>query len=281
MALFRALEDTRPASERLFADPYAFQLLPRGLRQVSRLATWRLGRWAVCGLIDRRWPGTRSSGVVRTRLIDDLVSEGLDAGARQLVLLGAGLDCRPYRLVAARHADVFEVDHPATQRAKCSRLGSAALQRAHQVRFVPVDFERDDLADSLLAARYEPRLAAVLLWEGVLSYLTADAVAQTLRAIAGLSCPGSRLVFTYWRRSALEGSVSSTEAEHWMARVRRSGEPFVFGLEPDEVAGYLRPFGFALESNLSTAAAARRYPQAVARREPGSQFYYVASARRR
>ena len=281
MALFRALESARPASERLFADPYAAQACSltdlASASGAGRPASRDGGRYAQRSIV---WPGTRSSGVVRTRLIDDLVDEDLAAGVRQFVLLGAGLDSRPYRLDSARRAEVFEVDHPATQQVKRSRLGTVAQGRAQHVRFVAVDFERHDLGAALLAAGFDTHQATVVLWEGVVSYLTTTAVEHTLATIADLTCSSSRLVFTYWRRSALEGSLRSAEAERWMARVRRSGEPFVFGFEPEEVGSYLRPFGFALEVNISTAEAARRYPQAVVRRESGSWLYYVASATR-
>jgi len=111
MALFRALEGTVPRAARLFDDPYALAMLSGGLRAVARCARLPMLRCAVPWLIDRGWPLTRSSGVVRTRLIDDAVEETLRGGAAQLVLLGAGLDSRPYRLSAASCASVFEVDH--------------------------------------------------------------------------------------------------------------------------------------------------------------------------
>jgi O-methyltransferase involved in polyketide biosynthesis len=52
---------------------------------------------------------------VRTRLLDDAVRNFIDAGGRQLVLLGAGFDCRALRMPELDCAQVFEVDHPATQ----------------------------------------------------------------------------------------------------------------------------------------------------------------------
>jgi hypothetical protein len=60
--------------------------------------------------------------------------------------------------------------------------------------------------------------------------------------------------------------------------VRFSGEPFVFGFEPDNLGGTLRPFGFVLTSDESTEAIARRYCEPLGRREPGSRAYRVATA---
>lgn len=65
----------------------------------------------------RRPPSSRrarTSAIARTRLIDDVVSQALREGVRQLVILGAGFDCRIYRLSGVNSVAAFEVDHPAT-----------------------------------------------------------------------------------------------------------------------------------------------------------------------
>src|ERR1019366_2153848 len=98
MALFRAVESARPAEGRLFSDPLAKSLLPTSLRLVADVARVPVIGRAVPAILDLGWPRTRSSGVVRTRLIDTMVEEALADGAAQLVLLGAGYDSRAYRL---------------------------------------------------------------------------------------------------------------------------------------------------------------------------------------
>ena len=87
-------------------------------------------------------------GRAHAELVDDLVTTALDAGAHQLVLLGAGYDTRGLRLTSAAASSVFEVDHPATQAHKRAALAPAA---AHATTYVPVDFERDDLGAALAA----------------------------------------------------------------------------------------------------------------------------------
>ena len=58
------------------------------------------------------------------------------------------------------------------------------------VRFVAVDFERDDLGRALLASGYDPAVRSLILWEGVTNYLTAAAVDATLEAVHRLASPG-------------------------------------------------------------------------------------------
>jgi methyltransferase (TIGR00027 family) len=278
VALFRALESARRG--RIFDDPYAVRFLPyryRLLVQSARVA-WvgrRLERY-----LAERWPaGPRASAVVRTRLIDDLVSEALAAGARQVVLLGAGYDSRAYRLPSLATVAVYEVDHPATQAAK-HRLIRAQVRpdRRRHVRFVPVDLVRDDLASALGRAGFAAPERTVVVWEGVTNYLTADVVEATLRHLVELTASGSRVIFTYLDRAALDGSGTFSGVEEWHAVVRQQGEPWRFGFDPAQLPRYLAERGMALTLDLSARDAAARYLLPIGRREPTAAFYRIAQA---
>src|ERR1700744_4339294 len=102
MALFRALETVRPAGERLFEDSFAKRFLRRRYRAVVEAARIPAMGGAILAYIDRRWPGSRASGVARTRWIDDEVRTALSDGAEQVVILGAGFDTRAYRMEELR-----------------------------------------------------------------------------------------------------------------------------------------------------------------------------------
>ena len=113
MAMFRASEHAKGAGRRVFTDPLAVALLPGSLRLPARLLAVRPVGEMLTRYIDRQWPGARTSGIARTRLIDDWIEE-LIRQAEQVVLLGAGFDTRAWRLAALDSVKVFEVDHPAT-----------------------------------------------------------------------------------------------------------------------------------------------------------------------
>ncbi|MFF3565065.1 class I SAM-dependent methyltransferase [Streptomyces sp. NPDC002574] len=281
VALFRALESVR-RGPRLFADPYAASSLGPGYRAAVALARYSGLTNVLERRIDRSWPaGPRASAVVRTRLIDDLVRDALDGDVRQLVLLGAGYDSRAFRLEAARTATVFEVDHPATQAAKRALVASwnrNGTGRPHDdIRFVPADLMRQDLGEALRDAglRDEP---AVVVWEGVTNYLDASSVHTTLTALATTTAPGSRIVFTYMDRRALDGTGGFAGVEAWAEGVRAAGEPFTFGFLPDELPGYLGARGLALTLDLSARDAAVRYLEPLGRHEPAAPFYRIAQA---
>jgi methyltransferase (TIGR00027 family) len=279
MALFRAVESARPEEGRLFTDPLASALLPTSLRLVADAARLPLIGRAVPAILDLGWPRTRSSGVVRTRLIDTMVHDALDDGVVQLVLLGAGYDSRAYRLPLAREVTVFEVDHPSTQAAKRARLSAAGTSVDH-VRFVGVDFELDNIADRLAQSGLDEGARSIVVWEGVISYLSEPAVDENVKLLSSICSPGSRLIFTYVDGRALDGSIDFEEARRWKGWVRLNGEPFVFGFHPDQLAIYLGDHGFRLDSDRSTSEVARDYRSELGRVERGSDLYRVAEATR-
>jgi methyltransferase (TIGR00027 family) len=230
--------------------------------------------------IDRRWPaGPRACAVVRTGLIDDLVIDGLAAGLAQVLLLGAGYDSRAYRLAAMATARVFEVDHPATQVIKQRLIGRhVPPDRRGHVRIVPVDLVHDDLRAGLQRAGFTAAAPTVVVWEGVTNYLTAQAVDATLRCLATLTGTGSRIIFTYIDRAALDGTGGFSGVEEWHAVVRDQGEPWTFGFDPTELPGYLAARGLALSLDLSATDAAARYLKPLGRDEPTAPFYHIAQA---
>ncbi|MFB9447922.1 class I SAM-dependent methyltransferase [Dactylosporangium vinaceum] len=270
VALFRALEHSR-RHDRLFADGLATRMLPPGYRAVvaaSRVPA--VHRWIVRYIDTHYAGGPRASAVVRTRLIDDRVEAALAAGATQLVLLGAGFDNRAHRIAAPV---AFEVDHPATQATKRRRAPAGG------VRFVPVDLAVDALAPALQAAGFDAAAPAVVVWEGVTNYLTAEAVDTTLRALAGLLAPGSTLIFTYVDRAALDGTGAFDGVAEWHAAVQRGGEPWTFGFKPAQLRGYLSERGLHLTEDLSTRDAAAVYLRPLGRTdEPTAEFYRIAVA---
>jgi methyltransferase (TIGR00027 family) len=271
MALFRALESSRPADSRLFHDPLAVAFLDRRLRLAAVTARLPMLGRLVPWYIDRRWPGPRPSGVVRTRAIDDAVREALVGGCAQLVILGAGYDTRAYRLPEAAAVETFEVDHPATQTAKRAALERALRTPSPQVHHVPVDFEHDSLASALDAAGLERAVRTCVVWEGVFSYLTVDAIDATLRWVVDACAPGSRLILTYVDAAALR------PADHpapWIAAVDRAGEPFVTGLDPSAAEEFFAARGLQLLADASTPELAERFGLRAASTIPG--LYRVA-----
>jgi methyltransferase (TIGR00027 family) len=212
MALFRALESTRPAYRGLFKDRFAKCFLSPSLRTVAALSRLPGIYNIFAGIIDSRWPGARTSGIARTREIDDLAIEALSRGTKQIVLLGAGFDSRPYRLSGMERATVYEVDHPATSARKQEIIKRALKSVPANVRFVSMDFNKDSLDEKLGEAGFKSSLPAFIIWEGVSNYLSSEAVDSTL-AWCGRAAISGKVVFTYIDKEVLAnpGSFYGTD----------------------------------------------------------------------
>jgi methyltransferase (TIGR00027 family) len=279
MALFRALESSRrPRHERLFEDLLAVEFLRPSLRLAVLVARVPLLGRIVPAFIDCRWPGARSSGVARTRLIDDLLAAALREGVDQVVLLGAGFDCRAHRLPGIDRARVFEIDRPATLAAKQARLRQRQPRLPGHVVSVEADFEDQDLEPAMRSAGFSPLARSFFVWEGVTNYLTADGVDKTLRRVVAVAAPGSRLLFTYVHRGFLDGSIAFPGGRRLSRMLRRIGEPWCFGLDPAEVSGFLAQRGFRLLEDWGAADYRSRYLGRSARRLRGYEFYRAALA---
>ena len=277
VTLFRALESARPPGERLFEDPLARDFLDGRLGRLADLARVPgIGR-VVPALVDRRSPGSRLAVVVRTRFIDDALREALTAGLDQVVLLGAGFDSRAHRIPGIDRTRVFEVDHPDTQAAKRERVRGTLGEEPAQVTYVPVDFARQDLGAELAAAGFRSGARTFFVLEGVVSYLTPEAVDANFRYVAETSGPGSQIAFTYLHRGVIDGSHQVPGSRQAEARVRAVGEPWRFGFDPAELPAYLADRGLELLEDVSPAEAAPRYVPAEYRQV--AAYYRLARAR--
>jgi len=277
MALFRALESCRPLGVRLFEDRFAIGFLRPAFRFVVDLSRLPLVGGAVSRFIEYRWPGARSSGVARTRLIDDLLADEFKRGVSQVVILGAGFDSRAYRIAGIERTRVFEVDHPATLVSKQRHLTRLLGSLPPHVAFVACDFNRQRLADVMQASGLHADERTFFIWEGVTNYLTEGAVDSTLRYVSGVAARGSRIVFTYVHRGLLDGSVRFEGTERLFRTLKGVGEPWTLGLDPAEVAAYLGTRGFRLLLDLGASDYRRRYMK-DGHGMKGYEFYRIALA---
>lgn len=252
VALFRAIESARPPAERSFDDPYAIGFLDPGLKSVAVAARVPGLRRLLPRIIDWKYPGARPSAVVRTGMIDGAVSEAFGLGAEQLAILGAGYDTRAIRLPAAIGKPAYELDQPETQERKAARLIGMNGALPGNVVFVPFNLEDEDVGGPLERGGFKPGLKTAVVWEGVLSYLTPEAVDATLAWVVAACAPGSRLVFTY-----VDVSLFADGAEDlpWKSAVAKVGEPFRYGLDHTTLDGFLDARGLKQIWDISTAEA--------------------------
>jgi methyltransferase (TIGR00027 family) len=187
----------------------------------------------------RRSRAVKLSIVIRTKFLDDLLQEASRSGVRQVVLLGAGMDSRAFRMEWPEGTRLFEVDTAAPLAFKASVLRQErAVARCERIT-VDVDL-REDWPGALAAAGHDPAVPTVWIAEGLLIYLPEDAVEVLLARIGARSAAGSRMGLTLGSRGVIERfgaeAVPGSAASMWVSEM------------PDDPVGWLAGHGWEADS---------------------------------
>jgi methyltransferase (TIGR00027 family) len=252
-------------------DPFAMKILREDEKDVLQFASAH-----PAASIGRLFTAARS------RIAEDALSQAVERGVRQIVILGAGLDTFALRNPHGAQIRIYEVDHPATQAGKRERLAEAQIVLPTWLTFVPVDFEQDDvgegLGERLVAAGFQQHSPAFFTWLGVTPYLTEDAIGRTLGYLSSIQ--NSEVVFDYMEPP--EGfseelrQIEKARAE----QLEKMGERSATRFEPAGIAAILRAHGFFDLEDIDFQQIASRFGSAVQGLAPGHAGLHVVHARR-
>jgi methyltransferase (TIGR00027 family) len=275
VTLARALEHLKQPDERVVDDPWAHLFVSSAARRT--LAVWS---GSFTGRVFRQLGATGTSYVpLRHRFIDEHLAAALDAGAAQVVLLGAGYDTRAYRFADQLDGrPVFEVDLAPISRAKAATIAKYRDQfpDANVVR-VEIDFETQALADVLSDAGFTVGGLTFFTWEGVPMYLTRAAVEATLDAVHDLSGDGSQIAHDMWHLVDEPGPMG-TARRAAPGALSLIGEPVTFGVHPEDYEWFLDRHGFRVVDLAHASELHARY--AAASRAAIDDSLYVLVAER-
>lgn len=207
IAGLRAAEARRPHP--LFVDPYAHLFLQEQVNAPAR-------GWAA------DYPIFPSIIRERTRWFDDKVVEQLDAGATQVVVLGAGCCCRAERF-ARPGVTYYEVDQPGVLAFKAQRLSSAG--HTYGAVAVARDYLAPGLFDALRDAGLDPSQRTLVLWEGNVYYLPEQEVRKGLAALAG-SLPNVSIAVDYFGPDVIHGTSRAPGMRAAIQILARIGAPW-------------------------------------------------------
>jgi methyltransferase (TIGR00027 family) len=262
----------------LVHDPWARRILPASGRVAASLARWSPVRRAFIAVTEKRIRGGWANFLTRKRYIDDQLVNAATKGIDAVVILGAGYDTRAYRMPELDEIPVCEVDLPANIARKAAAVRSGLGRVPSGVRLLAVDFETNNLTERLGREGFGPDKRIFYIWEGVTPYLTEPAVRKMMGHLAD-AAPGSGLVFTFIRKDFLEGRA--------MYGARRIYEEVVlkrrlwhFGLQPEEVAGFLAEFGWREVEQVGADEYTARYLKPAGRDEPVSEVERAVYAER-
>ncbi len=186
VAAARALETHR--SDSLASDIYAENFV----RAARVSAAWPVHPAQVPGGdANPLWGRFARYFGLRTRVFDDYLIQQARAGTRQIVLLGAGLDTRAFRIDWPAGQVIYELDRADVLTFKHEVLDAAPTTTRHPIA---ADLGQD-WAQPLLKAGFDPTAPTAWLIEGVLFYLPASIEHNLFETLNALSAESSRVVF--------------------------------------------------------------------------------------
>jgi len=248
-------------------DPVAMKILREDERDVLQFANQH-----PLASIGRLFTAARS------RIAEDALSEAVERGIRQIVILGAGLDTFALRSpYGARQIRIYEVDHPATQAWKRQRLAEAQIALPPWLILVPVDFERDDLGETLAGAGFQQDSPAFFTWLGVVPYLTQEAIGGTLDYIGSIQ--NSEMVFDYMEPPQAFSEEMRELVTKRNEQLEKMDERWASRFEPAGMAAILRSHGFCDIEDINFQEITSRFGRAVQGLAPAQAGLHVVHAK--
>jgi len=235
VASYRARESARPRA--IIQDPYAARLAgERGAQLASSLKRSQIMSWVMA---------------IRTVAIDRLIEDALSLGVDTIINLGAGLDARPYRMRLPSSLRWVEIDFPHMISYKTEVLKSD--KPVCQLERIPLDLSSVDERAKILSQIGSRAQCALVLTEGVLPYLSNDAVAALARALHDVP------TFRFWIQDYIEGGLGRRVSRSWIKKLKAA--PFLFHVE--DWFGFFRDRGWTERKRIlaiEESKRLKRYP---------------------
>lgn len=175
-------------------------------------------------------------------------------GKIQYVICGAGSDTFSFRN-DNENIEVFEIDHPDTQRYKLEKIGELEWKIQKNVHFVSVDFEKERMCDKLIYAGFDPSKKTFFSILGVSYYLTLDVFTDTLKQMTEIAALGSVLVFDY----PIKTGVFPRRVTRLEVITQQLGEVMRGGYDYDEVSRALYSLGFQIDTYMPPEKVQKEY----------------------
>jgi len=242
----------------VFHDPYALQLTSPALRRVlqNRFFGWLLSRKFISSSLR---PIT-AQVVSRAKYAEEKLEQAVAKGIYQYVMISAGLDTFSLRRPDfSSGLQIYELDHPATQRIKQKRLMDISATGPAGVEFLAVDLEKQTIAEALSSSSFSKEKKAFFSWLGTVPYLSVEAVFKVLRSLAAYATRGSEIVFDY----SIPPDMWAPEDRQALGRIlriiARQGEALQSFFEPDAFPDDVSHLGYHIFENISPAELNDRY----------------------
>ncbi|MFK4289160.1 methyltransferase (TIGR00027 family) [Bacillus sp. RC240] len=172
-------------------------------------------------------------------------------GAKQYVILGAGLDTFSFRHRELENKiEIFEVDHPSTQAFKIQRVKESGLEIPSNLHFVSMDFTKDFSKQKLVNEGFENKKTFFSLL-GVTYYLTKEELSSLIECLFEMVPEGSSIVFDYPDENLFTEKGLSNRVENMIKMAEIGGEPMKSCFSYTEMEALLEKAGLLIYEHLS------------------------------
>ncbi|WP_369899591.1 class I SAM-dependent methyltransferase [Bacillus manliponensis] len=200
-----------------------------------------------------------SIALSRAAYCEKVLLHEITLGLKQYVILGAGLDTFCFRHPELEDTiEIFEIDHPDTQKFKKKRLDEVNFKAPSNLHFVSMDFTKEFSEQKLIDAQFCNKKTFFSLL-GVSYYLTKEELSNLIEYLFAKVPAGSSIVFDYADEKLFKEKGISNRVENMVKMAAASGEPMKSCFSYDEIERLLEKSGLLIYEHLSPTDIHERY----------------------
>jgi methyltransferase (TIGR00027 family) len=221
--------------------------------------------------IAQTFPPAKEMIKLRTRYFDDVLSNKIGLGYKQVVILGSGLDTRAVRK-NTEGVTYFEIDDGATLQLKEESLKNNKIPA--NVRYIPGDYVKDDLVSLLRHNQFNFALPTYFLWEGNTTLLPKKDVIFVIKQISN-NVNKFRLSFDYMSDKVISRTTGYQDINDYIDKYESLYVPWISGFETIEPLA--KDLGLKVLENFSTTELHEKYRPNRTLESNLFKFYFVCT----
>lgn len=182
----------------------------------------------------------------RKAFCQQVTLKAIAAGASQVLVLGAGFDTLCWRLAPANPKTCFiEIDHPATALAK--QAGMKKLNQPKNMTLIAADLGIQSLSEILAeTSQWQVSEHSIIIAEGLLMYLSSEAVIGLFENAASVVSQGSQFAFSHFLARRNGQPDLGPFGDFALAGLRMLGEPIGWSIRRGDLAEFVQPVGWQI-----------------------------------
>ncbi|WP_026561431.1 class I SAM-dependent methyltransferase [Bacillus sp. J37] len=191
--------------------------------------------------------------LARSAYCEKVLLNEITLGVQQYVILGAGLDTFCFRYPELKNRlEIFEIDHPTTQKFKKKKLANAEFDIPSNLHFVSMDFTATFTYQDLINAGFNhDNKKTFFSLLGVSYYLNKEENANLISDLFAAMPPGSSIVLDYADENLFEEKGLFNRVENMVKMATASGEPMKSNFTYNEIENILERSGLLIYEHLT------------------------------